>query len=115
MKPAAPKIASVDVVAAQPSEAESAKISHLNVVSDRPLPNVAYVVKIRLDKKPPPTSIAWRLYVNDELIPKYWEYSEGIYFTVLDPEFFIKHRGEPLRFSLNGVEFYNTGKKLTGF
>jgi len=31
--------------------------------------------------------MAWALYVNDVLIPKYWEYDEGIYFTVLDPQF----------------------------
>jgi hypothetical protein len=113
MKLVAPKITSVEVVAAQPTDAENVMIAHLNEASDRSLPNVAYVVKIRLDKKPPPTSMAWALYVDNELIPKYWEYEQGIYFTVLDPQFFVDHRGQSLRFSLDGVDFYNTGKKIT--
>jgi hypothetical protein len=50
--------------------------------------------------------------VNDVLIPKYWEYNEGIYFTVLDPQFFADHKGERLRFSQNGVDFYDSGVKL---
>ena len=56
--------------------------------------------------------MAWALYVNDVLIPKYWEYDEGIYFTVLDPQFFADHKGKRLRFSQNGVDFPDTGRKL---
>jgi len=56
--------------------------------------------------------MAWALYVNDVLIPKYWEYDEGIYFTVLDPQFFADHKGKRLRFSQNGVDFQDTGMKL---
>jgi len=52
------------------------------------------------------------LYVNGVLIPKYWEYDEGIYFTVLDPQFFVDHKGKRLRFSQNGVDFHDTGMKL---
>jgi hypothetical protein len=43
---------------------------------------------------------------------KYWEYDDGIYFTVLDPQFFADHKGQRLRFSLDGVEFHDTGLKL---
>jgi hypothetical protein len=56
--------------------------------------------------------MAWALYVNDVLIPKYWEYADGIYFTVLDPQFFADHKGQRLRFSQNGVDFFDTGMKL---
>ena len=56
--------------------------------------------------------MARALYVNDVLIPKYWEYDEGIYFTVLDPQFFADHKGKRLRFSQNGVDFQDTGMKL---
>ena len=56
--------------------------------------------------------MGWALYVNDVLIPKYWEYKEGIYFTVLDPQFFADHKGKRLRFSQNGVDFHDTGVKL---
>jgi hypothetical protein len=110
--PEPPKITAVEVMAAQPAEADSAAIAHLSAASNRSLPQVVYVVKVRLKSKPPATSMAWALYVNDVLIPKYWEYKEGIYFTVLDPQFFADHKGQRLRFSQNGVDFHDTGVKV---
>jgi hypothetical protein len=67
---------------------------------------------LALKTKPPATSMAWALYVNDVLIPKYWEYAEGIYFNVIDPQFFVDHKGKRLRFSQNGTDFFDTGVKL---
>ena len=110
--PKPPKITGVEVIAAQPTEADSAAIAHLSAKSNRSLPQVVHVVKVRLQTKPPATSMAWALYVNDVLIPKYWEYDEGIYFTVLDPQFFADHKGKRLRFSQDGVNFHDTGIKL---
>jgi hypothetical protein len=110
--PAPPKITGVEVVAAQPTQAESVKIAQVSAETNRSLPEVAYVVKVRLKTKPPVTSMAWALYVNGVLIPKYWEYDEGIYFTVLDPQFFVDHKGKRLRFSQNGVDFHDTGMRL---
>lgn len=111
--PAPPKITAIEVVAAQPTEADSAVIAHLSAEANKSLPQVVYVVKVRLKTKPPVTSMAWALYVNDVLIPKYWEYKDGIYFTVLDPQFFADHKGDRLRFSQNGADFYDTGMKLS--
>src|SRR5215472_11845721 len=110
--PKAPKITGVEVIAAQPTEADRAAIAHLSAQSNMSLPQVVHVVKVRLQTKPPATSMAWALYVNDVLIPKYWEFDEGIYFTVLDPQFFADHKGKRLRFSQNGVDFQQTGRKL---
>src|SRR5713226_8250095 len=110
--PKPPKITAVEVVAAQPTEADSAAIAHLSAESNKSLPQVVYVVKVRLKTKPPATSMAWALYVNEVLIPKYWEYEEGIYITVIDPQFFADHQGKRLRFSQNGVNFNDTGIKL---
>ena len=59
-------------------------------------PQAVYVVKVKLKEKPPVTSMAWGLYVGDVLIPKYWEYADGIYFTVLDPRFFAFRSLDPL-------------------
>jgi len=111
-QPKPPKITAVEIVAAQPTEADSAAIAHLSAQTNRSLPQVVYVVKVELRTKPPVTSMAWALYVNDVLIPKYWEYKDGIYFTVIDPQFFADHKGKRLRFSSNGVDFYDTGIKL---
>ena len=106
--PEPPKITTVEVVAAQPTEADRAAIAHMGVKE----PKAVYVVKVRLTAKPPVTSMAWALYVDDELVSKYWEYTDGIYFTVFDPQFFIRHQGKQLRFSQNGIDFFDTGVEL---
>jgi hypothetical protein len=106
--PEPPKIAAVEVVAAQPTEADRAATAHLGAAE----PKAVYVVKVKLKAKPPVTSMAWALYVNNELVSKYWEYADGIYFTVSDPQFFTRHRGKQLRFSQNGTDFFDTGVKL---
>ena len=103
-----PKITAVEVVAS-PTQTRGDCASERATKS---LPQVAYVVKVKLKTKPPVTSMAWALYVDDVLIPKYWEYKDGIYFTVLDPQFFSDHKGKRLRFSQNGTDFHNTGMKL---
>jgi hypothetical protein len=106
--PVPPKIAAVEVVAAEPTDADRAAIARTKQAE----PQAVYVVKVKLKEKPPVTSMAWGLYVGDVLIPKYWEYADGIYFTVLDPQFFADNKGKQLRFSHDGIEFFNTGVKL---
>ena len=112
--PTPPTITGVEVVATKPTEADSVAMARLSAETNRSLPEVAQVVKVRFRSKPPITSMAWGLYVDDVLIPKYWEYEDGIYFTVLDPQFFSDHKGKPLRFSQNGVDFIDTGVTLPG-
>ena len=108
--PEPPKIAAVEVVAAQPTETDRAAIAHMGVKEP---PEAVHVVKVRLEVKPPVMSMAWALYVDDELVPQYWEYTDGIYFTVRDPQFFTRHKGKQLRFSQNGTDFFDTGVTLT--
>jgi hypothetical protein len=109
--PKPPQIAAVDIV---PAQADSMALTHLSAHTEASLPPVAYVVKVKLKSKLPATSLGWALYVSDVRIPKYWEYEDGIYFTVIDPNFFAEHKGERLRFSHDGVEFHDTGVKLPG-
>jgi len=106
--PEPPKIAAVEIVAAQPSEVDRAAVAHMGATA----PKAVYVVKVKLQAKPPVTSMAWALYIDDERIPKYWEYTDGIYFTVPDSQFFSRHKGKQLRFSRNGTDFFDTGVKL---
>jgi hypothetical protein len=106
--PEPPKVAAVEIIAAQPTEVDRAAIAATGVTELK----AVYVVKVKLKAKPPVTSMAWALYVNSELVSKYWEYADGIYFTVSDPQFFTRHRGKQLRFSQNGTDFFDTGVKL---
>jgi hypothetical protein len=114
MPSAPPKVLSAEVVATQPTEADVPAIARLSDELNRRLPSTAFIVKIRLEKIPEPTGDGWALYVGKTRIPKYWEYSGGIYFKVLDQTFLADHRGEPLRFSHDDREFVSTGVNLPG-
>jgi hypothetical protein len=107
-----PKATKVQVVAARPTDADSAAIAHLSARDRKSLPQVTYLVQIRLESRPKATSQGWALYVNDFRIPKYWEYKDGIYFKVFDPQFFQDHQGESLRFSQNWTDMIDTGLNL---
>ena len=107
-----PKAIAVEVVPTHATEADSAIIAQLNASERKSLAQVVYVVKIHLEAVPQATSRGWALYVSDLRIPKYWEYKDGIYFKVFDPQFFQDHKGQPLRFSENGTDFIDTGLKL---
>ena len=107
-----PKVVAVEVVPSQATDSDRGVIAHLKARDNAPLHDVAYVVKIEFAEMPPATSHAWGLYVKDLRIPKYWAYKDGIYFKVFDPNFFAEHDGQPIRFSMDGVEFIDTGKKL---
>ena len=110
--PAPPKVATVEIIAAQPTEVDRTAFASTRAGPARSELRVSHVVKVKLKTKPPVTSLAWALYVGDERISKYWEYENGIYFTVVDPAFFARHKGQKLRFSQDGVEFFDTGMKL---
>lgn len=107
-----PQAVAVEVIAAQATEADSAMVAQLSADAAKPLPGVAYVVKVQLKALPEATSQGWALYVDELRIPKYWAYSQGIYFKVFDPQFFADHKGGKLRFSQNGSDFTDTGLKL---
>jgi hypothetical protein len=111
--PALPKATAVEVVPAQPTQVDREAIAHLSAQANRALPGAAYLVLINLEAIPPATSEGWALYVGDLRIPKYWEYKDGIYFKVFDPQFFAEHKGERLRFSQDERKFIDTGLKLS--
>ncbi len=107
-----PQAVAVEVLAAQATEADSAMIAQLGADAARPLPGVAYIVKVQLKALPEETAQGWALYVDELPIPKYWAYRQGIYFKVFDPKFFVDHGGGKLRFSQNVTDFTDTGLKL---
>ena len=102
MPPASPpKAVAVEVVAAQPTDADRAAIAHLSARDRKSVAPVTYLVKVRFETMPEATSQGWALYIGDFRVPKYWATQDGIYFKVFDPQFFEEHQGEPLRFSQN--------------
>jgi hypothetical protein len=114
MPSAPPRVVSAEVVAAQPTDADTPMIASLSRELNRRLPAAVFIVKVRLEKLPEPTGDGWALYLGSTRIPKYWEYPGGIYFKVFDRTFLVDHQGEPLRFSHNDQEFVDTGVNLPG-
>jgi hypothetical protein len=51
-------------------------------------------------------------YVGDEHIPVYGGFKGGIYFKVHDPRFFERNVNKPIRFTIDGTSFYDTGVTL---
>ena len=112
--PTPPQAVAVEVVAAQPTETDTALIAQLALPATKDRAAAAYIVKVRLKAVPVATSLGWALYVGELRIPKYWEYTKGIWFKVFDPRFFADHAGAKIRFSSDGVEFIETGLTLGG-
>src|SRR6516225_5454310 len=94
MTPPAPKAVAVEVVAARPSETDSATIKHMSAQLNRPIRDEVYLVKVRLETMPPATGRAWALYLNGYRVPKYFAYEKGVYFKVFDPQFLAEHDGQ---------------------
>jgi hypothetical protein len=107
-----PRTVAVEVVATKPTEADNALMTQLDAARDKSLPPTVYIVRVKLEAVPQATSRGWALYIGDVRIPKYWAYSQGIYFKVFDPQFFKDNEGAKLRFSSNGTEFIETGLTL---
>jgi hypothetical protein len=80
-----PQATAVDVVAAQPTDADSALIARLDPAVRGDVAPAAYLILVLLQTVPPATSSGWALYVNDFRIPKYWEYKDGIYLRSMTP------------------------------
>ena len=109
-----PVVASVEVIPTRAKPADVKSIKYIQSQENISLEEVAYVVKITLEKMPPISSQGFELYLDNYRVRKYWAFRSGIYFKVYNPRFFAKHGGKQLRFSLVEQQFYDTGFRLPG-
>ena len=61
MESTVPKVVSVEVVAAQPTDTDRMMIGQLAAEAKRPMSDTAFIVKVRLEKIPPATGHGWAL------------------------------------------------------
>lgn len=109
-----PVAVAIEVVATQPVEADAAALDQVRRRTRDVATPVTYVVKVQLAAVPPATGSGWALYVGDFRIPKYWQYADGIFFKVFDPQFLTEHASGALRFSADaGAHFVETGLTLS--
>jgi hypothetical protein len=106
-----PQVENVEVVATQSQPADSEKVAYLRTTNVA-LNDVTYIVKVNLSAPMPATSAGFSLYVGDYRVNKYSAYPGGIYFKVYDPNFFVEHVGEPIKFSVAGMPAQETGSRL---
>lgn len=106
-----PQVANVEVVATQSQPADSEKVAYLQT-TNAVLNDVTYIVKVNLSTPMPITSAGFALYVGDYRVNKYSAFPGGIYFKVYDPNFFVEHGGEPVKFSVAGTAAQETGSRL---
>jgi hypothetical protein len=108
-----PQVANVEVVATQSQPSDSEKVAHLKTANNNvDLKDVTYIVKVNLSAPMPFTSMGFTLYVGDYRVNKYAAFPGGIYFKVYDPNFFVEHGGEPIKFSVAGMAAQETGARL---
>jgi hypothetical protein len=104
------RVSAIEVRAAQPKAADTRKIQFIAETRDASLEEIAYIVKLYVeDVERFYTSLGYRLFVGDYEIKKYAGFKNGIYFKVYDPDFLAQHAGEKVQFTIDGVEFVDTG------
>lgn len=106
-----PRVLAVDLIAAQSKSADRERIrytSRSESISD----DAVYIVRIQLEAALPTTSRGLFLFVGQERIERYMQFSGGIYFKIYDPAFLDEHAGEPLYFSEDGETMIDTGWSL---
>ena len=97
-------IQAIEVHPVQATPADLRKLEHLSTVSETPLPEVSYVVKLYLESLPPADALGYELYVGDQMIRKYSQFEKGIYFRTTSPEQLAVYRGQKVRFRRPGSD-----------
>jgi CheY-like chemotaxis protein len=107
-----PTVTSVEIVPVQPEPADRKVLAFQRARTNRPLEDVAYIVKIFLADELPPTGAGFALYLGHTPVPRYSGFDGGIYFTVHDPQFLADHVGQPIRFEHDSGQVVKTDARL---
>ena len=109
-------LTSIQLLLARPEEADLRKIQHYAAergVSAADTEEVSYIVKLYLKTPLVHDNMGVELYVGDQPIPRYFQFKNGIYFKVNDPQKLSSLRGREVRFRRPGTdEFISTGVRF---
>ncbi len=109
-----PVVTSVEIVPAQPDPADRKVLAFQRASNNRPLEDIAYVVKLFLAEALPPTGAGFALFLDETRIPRYSGFDGGIYFTVHDPQFLANHAGTAIQFKHDAGQMIKTQTLLPG-
>lgn len=103
-------VTAVQLLLAQPEAADLRRINHYATERGERIEEVTYVVKVYTDTLPMTNSLGIELYVGEQLIPKYAQFSQGVYFTINDPQLLSRLQGQSIRFRRPGSEDFVTAE-----
>ncbi|MGI0484974.1 hypothetical protein ACN4EK_06020 [Pantanalinema rosaneae CENA516] len=106
-------LTSAQLMLARPEVADLRRIHHFAAERREKVEEVSYIVKLYVQSPPVYDSRGVELYVGDQQIRQYSQFSNGIYFKVNDPQQLATLQGEEVRFRRPGSdEFINTGVRI---
>lgn len=103
----------IQLLPARPEVADLRKIQHYAAATGAEMEEVSYLVKLYTGNSLPQDSLGVELYVGDRLIHQYFQFKNGIYFKVNNPQQLEALRGQEVRFRRRGdQEFIHTGIRV---
>ena len=103
----------IQLLLARPEEADLRKIRHYAAARGVEAEEVSYIVKLYMETSPVHDTMGMELYVGDQPIHRYFQFKNGIYFKVNDPQELFSLRGREVRFRRPGMdEFISTGIRV---
>lgn len=106
-------LTAIQLLPARPEMADLRKIQHYATVAGSEIEAVSYLVKLYTGNSLPQDSLGVELYVGDQLIRQYFQFKNGIYFKVNDPQQLVALRGQEVRFRRRGdEELIHTGIRV---
>jgi hypothetical protein len=103
-------LTAIQLLLARPETADLRRLHHYAAETGTPVEEVSYLVKLYIDSSPIYDSTGFELYVGEERIRKYSQFTNGIYFVVNDPRQLSALGGQEVRFRRPGSEeFIHTG------
>ncbi len=106
-------LTSIQLLPTRPEVADLRKIQHYAAASGSEMEEVSYLVKLYTGDSLPQNSLGVELYVGDRLIRQYFQFKNGIYFKVNDPQQLAALQGQEIRFRRRGEEeFIPTGIRV---
>jgi hypothetical protein len=106
-------LTNIQLLLARPEVADLRKIHYYAAERGSEIEEVSYIVKLYTQTPPVQNSMGVELYVGNQQIRQYFQFKNGIYFKVNDPQQLSTLQGEEVRFRRPGAEeFINTGVRL---
>ncbi|MFM7448300.1 MAG: hypothetical protein ACKO24_06865 [Leptolyngbyaceae cyanobacterium] len=103
-------LTAIQLLPAQPEAADLRKIHHLAAATETPIQEVSYIIKLYTGSSLPQNSLGVELYVGNQPIRQYFQFKNGIYFKVNNPDQLAALQGQEVRFRRPGLDqFVNTG------